>query len=196
MAPKMKSKPKAAKAAAKSARKAVAPAAKPMVASMDGTCCGTTSCCGCPVLGAMCQRSTLLLWLMSFAIISAFAMVWHGQLLMPRYLETASLWLPESAMRPELLVAAHAGIALVFAILFRMASCCASGLVNGMKVGILITAPVAIASVGYTLASQPVPADIVYLWGAGWVLQGAILGLMGGWLLQGKGCCQGGSCNA
>ena len=194
MAPKTKSKPKAAKAAAKPARKAIAPAAKP-AASMDGSCCGT-SCCGCPVMGAMCQRSTLLLWLMSFAIISAFAMVWHGQLLMPRYLETANLWLPESAMRPELLVATHAGVALIFAILFRMASCCAGGLVNGVKVGILITAPVAMTCVGYTLASQPVPADIVYMWGAGWVLQGAILGLMGGWLLQGKVCCQNGSCSA
>jgi hypothetical protein len=121
-------------------------------------------------------------------------MVWHGVLLNARYMETAALWLPESAMRADLMIGAHAAIALVFAVLFQMAMCCGKGIATGAKVGVLITAPVAIASTFYPMATQAIPADILYMWGLEWVVLGVLLGTLGGWMLKGSSCC-GSSCS-
>ena len=68
------------------------------------------------------------------------------------------------------------------------------GWIEGLKLGTLILAPLAIINL-YVLGTQPIPADIVGLWALGAVTQGALGGVLGAYLARRtkpcgpQGCC-------
>ena len=181
------------KAAAKVAEKPMPKAEMPAVMAKPGMCCGTTAeagcpcCMGCHVLGLFTSKATWAALALTAVIIVGFEMFWHSQILMSRYLETANLWLPQDQMNPGFFIAGQLGIAVVFTVLFRLAYR-GTGLLEGVKLGVLIMAPLAIALL-YVAGSQAIPADILQMWALGYVLQGIMAGVACASLLKGASCC-------
>jgi hypothetical protein len=191
---------------------------------VDGYCCQGKSpedCCGgqcggscggnskasifdCHILALMKKRAFWLGSIMAFFSIALFQYAWHDIVMMPRYVETASLWRPmaEIAANSHLFLIHHALMAVVFTIIFLLMG--GYGLLKGTKNGVLIASPLAICCIG-AYASQPIPADVVQMWALGYLLQGAILGVVlsiitsCGWCSNtSQGCCGGqggGSCS-
>lgn len=139
--------------------------------------------CNCHVLALLTQKGTLLLWLQTAALFVAFNMAWHGVVMANSYAASAALWLAPEAMQPHYFLLADVSMALVFALLFRLAYTGCGGLVEGIKLGALILLPVALSLLN-VLGSQPVPVTVVGLWAAGTLLLGALGGALGGWLLR------------
>ncbi|MCA3243746.1 MAG: hypothetical protein INF43_00370 [Alphaproteobacteria bacterium] len=181
----------APKAAAKPAAKASAKTPLPPMLETGAACpCHSPidakkyGCwCNCHVMALLLQKGTLLLWLQTAALFVAFNMAWHGLVMAQAYAATAALWLAPEAMQPHYFLLADVSMALVFALLFRLAYTGCGGLVEGTKLGALILLPVALSLLN-VLGSQPIPVNVVGLWAAGTVLLGALAGLLGGWLLR------------
>jgi len=195
--------------------------AKQGVCGVDGYCCQGKSpedCCGgncggscgcggskasiwdCHILAMLKKRAFWLGSLLSFFTIALFQYAWHDIVMMQRYVETAHLWRPmtDIAANANLFLTSHALVAVVFTLIFLLMG--GYSLLKGIKNGILIMAPMAICSIG-AYASQPIPADIVQLWAVGYLLQGAILGVVLSVVTScswcngsASGCC-GGSCS-
>lgn len=186
---------KPTKATAKPIAKAAAPAAMtqgaacPCHSPIDAKKYGCW--CNCHVLALLCQKGTLMLWLQTAGLFVAFNMFWHGTIMADVYAANAALWLAQDAMQPQYFLLADVSMALVFAILFRLAYTGCGRLVEGTKLGVLILLPVALSLLN-VLGSQPTPLNVVGMWAAGTVLLGALAGAMGGWAL-GRGtraaCC-------
>ncbi len=181
------------KAAAKVAAKPMPKAEMPAAMAKPEMCCSTSSgagcpcCMGCHVLGLFTSKATWAALALTAVIIAGLEMFWHSQILMSRYLETANLWLPQEQMNPWLFFVGQMGIAVVFTVLFRLAYR-GMGLLEGVKLGVLIMAPLAIAQL-YVAGSQAIPADILQMWALGYVLQGIIAGMACASLLKGASCC-------
>jgi hypothetical protein len=181
-----------AKAPAKAAAK---PAAKAAVAktAMAMECCGEDGCrcgipahrfgslCRCHLFALLCQKKTLGVWLIAFAVLLS-----AGSFLMP---------LPE-AVRPLLFhIGNHAVTALAFALLFRLGFTGCGGCIEGGKLGMIIFLPLASLTVLLTLASIP---PFMPLMGTGiigavlaagslYLVLGILAGALCGWYL--KPCC-------
>lgn len=169
-----------------------------------GTCggncgCGSGSLLGCHILPLLLTKRLWVATLLVAAMFAGFDMLWHGTLLMDRYLDTSYLWRTEAEMQglTHLFTLAHALTGFVFAVLLTLLG---GGLVKQIKHGILIAAPLAINNL-VVYAVQPIPQDIVKMWAVGSLLQGALAGVVV-WLVlhfseryrAGSGCCGGGDC--
>jgi hypothetical protein len=189
MALKKRAAVKSAKPAAKSMAK-IAPksSAKDISKPASKGMCTTGCCCGCHVLGLFASRVTWASWLLSVIIIVGAQMLLHSQILMQRYIETAGLWLPQSEMNYPYIMIGHVAIATIFTILFRLAYR-GWGAVEGLKLGILISSPLAVSML-YVAGTQPIPMDIIQAWAIGYVAMGAVWGLAQAWLLRDTTCCK------
>ncbi|MFZ2587717.1 MAG: hypothetical protein WAZ18_06350 [Alphaproteobacteria bacterium] len=205
----------APKKQAKSALKKISP--KPLPA-MEGCCQGKSyaECCkgdgppcdgncGCKTSGACCggifnchlaslftDSKAWVSVLVAFVVMWVFDVVWHGQLLMTRYLETAHLWRPEAEMMalwPWCFVF-HGVLALVFTASYLLMN--AKNYIQGAKNGALILAPLALSAMGAWLHGN-VPSDITQMWAIGNLLQGLLAGLaltaVGHWYCARNGQC-------
>ncbi len=96
-------------------------------------------------------------------------------------------------------LANHAVTALAFALLFRLSFTGCGGLIEGIKIGVLVMLPLASLTVFLTLASIPAFMPILGIGligavaaaGGMYVLIGALMGGLSGWMLKPAGmmCC-------
>lgn len=207
---------KASAAKAKPAPLPPMPATGKGQCGVDGYCCQGKSpedCCGgncggncgckesiwsCHILAMMKKRAFWLGSIVSIVTIGLFQWLWHGPVMMDRYIQTAYLWRPmeEIAANGHLFIMHHVLYGVVFTLLFLMMG--GYSWLKGIKNGILIASPLAICML-VVQATQPIPMDILRLWAAGDLLQGAILGLVLACVTNsrlcstagcgGKGCC-------
>jgi hypothetical protein len=154
-------------------------AARPAMAHdhSGDNCPVCTTCCGCHLFGLFTSGRMWLMALVSIVLVIGFDWLWNTQVMMPDYIATASFWRPMGEMRVDLIFLADGLIGLVYAMLFRL-TYRGSGLVEGLKNGLLIAAPLAICSGLVCYATQPLPEHLVQLWALGALLQGALVGLV------------------
>lgn len=182
----------APKAAAKAAPKALmAKAAAPMaqkVVHNPATCaCPCHSpidpkkygCwCNCHVLALLCQKGTLAAWLLTATLI-----IVTGQGLA---LATGGM----AGSTADFIISVL--LALPFALLFRMAYTGCGGLVEGLKLGLIILAPIGIMMGGLHYSAGATVLEACVTGGIS-LVQGAILGTFCAWLLKpahGSSCCK------
>lgn len=186
---------------------------KPLPAAMDGCCQGKSyaECCkgdgppcsgncgcngglfGCHIAGLFTSCQAWVSVVVAFVVMWGFDALWHGQLLMARYQETAHLWRPEAEMMAlwPWCIVFHGLLALVFTAAYMLMG--AKGYVEGAKNGALILAPLALSAMGAWMHGN-VPSDITQMWAVGNLLQGMLAGLaltaVGHWF-----CARGGRCS-
>lgn len=165
--------------------------------STDGGCCGSSKSF-CHILALYTKSNT---WFMAFAAaftLWAMDFLWHGMLLMPRYLETALLWRPEAQIAElwPYCLAYHGIYGFVFTSTFLLMG--GNTLLKGFKNGILIAAPLATSTLMVYVTNAAIPVDLLQMWAAGYLLQGAVTGIVlttvAHWACKNEGCC-GGGCN-
>lgn len=161
-----------------------------------GSCGGSCKTCGCHVMDVLLKPATWLGIAIAAVIFFAFDFGWHGNLMMPRYLETANLWRPMAEMQTlwPWCVGYHILLAAVFAVGFALMGC--GGCLKGAKNGVLLMAPLAVGTM-MAYITQPIPSDILQMWALGYLLEGAIAGAILGLVAsrcRGSGCGSGGCC--
>jgi hypothetical protein len=181
-----------AKPVSKSVSKpATAPAAVklpvPAMASSCGCGCSSSGCsmCGCHVAGMLMQGKIWLGFVAAFVVIFAVEYFVHHVHLGQAYAQTAHLWRPMAEMNMWSMIGLQALVALVFTLVFKMASSCCGGVCSSVKNGVLIMAPYAIAS-GFAYLTQPIPAHIIQAWVAAPLVEGALAGLVLSYIFR---CC-------
>jgi hypothetical protein len=119
-------------------------------------------------------------FLCAFIVIFLFGYVWHGVLMKSAYMETASLWRPESDFQSHfwILILGHVVIAFAFTGLYVSKiglNSPAMGIGYGIVIGILCAGVELIR-----FAVEPLTTRILWMWLVGDVLQFAIAGAIVG----------------
>ncbi len=127
-------------------------------------------------------------WLPALAVfitIFVFEFVFHGILMMPSYKATAALWRGEEQIQVLYYIGIirQFGTALIVTALYRhiwflkflcgMRSFCKSGIMFGLKIGVLL----GITQAGF-YAYMPIPEDIVIAWFIGQIVLGLLIGIV------------------
>ncbi|MCP5405497.1 MAG: hypothetical protein H6922_04675 [Pseudomonadaceae bacterium] len=161
-----------------------------------GSCGSACTVCGCHILPLFFKKRFWVGLILAIGAVMGFDWLWHGRLLMDRYLETSYLWRGEAEMRGLTYYFTLTQVVVAFAYT-TLLMLLPSGIVKGIKHGVLLALPLAAATMT-TYAVQPIPADILQMWALGYVLQGALVGLIVAVTLHYaeayKGGCCGGSC--
>lgn len=119
-------------------------------------------------------------FLVVFVFIFFFGFVWHGILMKPSYLETASLWRPKPDFNDHfwILILGHAVMAFAFTGLYVSKvgiNCPGTGFGYGIVIGILM-----IGAELMRFAVEPLTTKILWMWIAGNLIEfgvaGALLG--------------------
>jgi hypothetical protein len=134
--------------------------------------------CNCHVLALLCQKGTLAAWLLTATLI-----VVTGQGLA---LATGGM----AGSTADFVISVL--LALPFALLFRMAYTGCGGLVEGLKLGLIIMAPIGIMMAGLHYSAGATVLEACVTGGIS-LVQGAILGSFCAWLLKPAGrtaCCK------
>lgn len=139
------------------------------------SCSGCQTLCGCHIGGLFLNSQTWVSIIVAAIVFWVFDMIWHGHLLMPRYLETAQMWRPEAEMQGMMhwCFIYHGLLALVFTVVWTLTN--PKNYIEGVKNGIFVMAPLALGAIGAHLW-QMVPVDIAQMWALGHVLSGALAG--------------------
>lgn len=122
------------------------------------------------------HKRGFLAFLCAFVLVFLFGFLWHGYLMKPSYLETASLWRGEEDFQAHfwILILGHAVMAFAFTGLYVSKvglRSVGTGLGYGVVIGIL-SAGVAIIR----FATEPLTTKILWMWIVGDVLMFAIVG--------------------
>jgi hypothetical protein len=141
---------------------------------MEKSSCATKSC------GAKC---CVLSFFAIFLTIFAFDWLFHGVLMMPSYIATASLWRSEAEMQQYFYITIIRHI--VSAAIFTCMLCCvtckstngACGTMKPIKIGAKLGILVGIASFA-SYAYMPIPMDMAIAWLAGETVKGALAGMV------------------
>ena len=117
-----------------------------------------------------------LAFVCAFVLVFLFGFVWHGYLMKPSYLETASLWRAEQDFQAHfwILIVGHAVMAFAFTGLYVRkvgVNSAATGLGYGVVIGILCAG---VAIIRY--ATEPLTTKILWMWIVGDILMFAIVG--------------------
>lgn len=141
----------------------------------------------CPVKGFAVPTAVV------FAVIFGFEWFFHGIIMMPAYIETASLWRPPEAMQalfPLSILRQLVTAAIVTCLYCWIAKgsacggkCHRTGTKFGLKIGLLLGVTNAGAYV-YT----PIPGSMAVLWLAGNIALGVLIGLALSFAFR---CCKG-----
>jgi hypothetical protein len=140
------------------------------------TACGPTLY-GCHIAGLFRDKKMWLMVIAAIVVVNVFQVLWNSQVMMADYVATANLWRPFDQMDFNLIYGANTLVGFFYAILFKLMYR-GSGVVEGLKDGMVMAAPLAVYSGMITHATQPLPAHLSQMWAAGHLLQGALVGLV------------------
>ena len=126
------------------------------------------------------HKRGFLAFVCAFVVVFLFGFVWHGYLMKPSYLETASLWRGEQDFQAHfwILILGHAVMAFAFTGLYVSkvgVNSVSTGLGYGIVIGILCSGIVIIR-----YATEPLTPKILWMWIVGDVLMFAIVGAVVG----------------
>ena len=156
------------------------------------TCCAGGKCGGlaCPITGFRFGFNKKVFLGMIVTIVTFLGMdyLFHGILLLDRYLETALLWRTQEEMQAMsgYMMGGQVLLALVAAYLYGFGHK-GKGIREGLRFGIILTLFMA-GPLLIMYATQPIPTDILHMWlaadAAKFILAGILLSF-----IYGKGCC-------
>ena len=138
--------------------------------SKSSFCCPITGFRFCLNGRLIVAAAILIVWT------NIFAWIWHGNFMANNYMETASLWRPDSEMNIGALNGGLALIGFVAAYIF-MKGYEGTGWREGLRFGILIT----LLFFGCGLiqfATQPIPFKIIGLWALGDLISYSLGGII------------------
>jgi hypothetical protein len=126
------------------------------------------------------HKRGFLAFIVAFVFIFFFGFVWHGLLMKPMYLATASLWRPEADFNAHfpILILGHAVVAFAFTGLYVSKVGTNSGAV-GFGYGIVI----GILACGVNIirfAVEPLTTNILFMWFAADLICFAVMGALVG----------------
>ena len=126
------------------------------------------------------HKRGFLAFIVAFVFMFMFGFVWHAHLMHNMYVQTSSLWRPESDLNTHFafLVLGHAVVAFAFTGLYVSkvgVNSAATGIGYGIVLGIL-TSGVNIIR----FAVEPLNANMLFMWFAGDLLCFAIMGALVG----------------
>ena len=119
-------------------------------------------------------------FLCAFVVVFLFGFFWHGILMKPAYMETASLWRSEGDFQNHfwILIMGHAVLAFAFTGLY-VSKVGVNSVVTGLGYGVVI----GIFCAGVELirfAVEPITAKILWMWIIGDIIQFALVGAVVG----------------
>lgn len=124
--------------------------------------------------------------IVAFVVVFFFGFLWHGVLMKPAYMETASLWRPQEDFQSHfwVLILGHLVMAFAFTGLYISqigVQSAGTGMGYGIVIGILCSGVNLIR-----FATEPLTMKILGMWIAGDIIMFAIVGAVVGAIYQPK----------
>jgi len=151
-----------------------------------GMCCDTASSCAttscatdksdkcCPVKKCM---SAFIGGLLAAMVMFLFEGFWHGQYLMPFYLQTHNIWRPMADMQALMgwYIGVLVAMGLILSLIFSKNYEC-KGLPEGVRFGFYIGLLLGVSHMG-AFVHLPIPINLAVLWLCGWIIEGVLVGV-------------------